>query len=604
MFGALQKILEVLTPPERRQLWLLLPAVIGMAILETAGVGSIIPFLALLGDPSVIDRQPTLKWAYEALAFGSKENFFFAFGLGVLAFVTFGNAYSALTTWALLRFSWMRNHTLATRLLEAYLRRPYVYFLTQNTAELGKNILTEVQSCVAGVIVQALNLAARVVVASVLLGTLLWLDPILALGVGGCFGGVYAAIFVAVRRQMVQDGVARVAANEARFKIAAEALGGVKEVQLYGLEPAVVAAFDKPSLVFARVMARNAVISALPRFGLESIAIGGVLVLVLLMLSRGEALTTALPVLGLYAFAAYRLMPSLQAVFGGLTQMRFNLGSLEITANELAAMPPEKLPVGGPPLPFTSTLELRDVAFAYGEREALAGISLALRAGQWAALVGSTGSGKSTLVDLVLGVLEPSRGQILIDGVVLSGTNRRAWQKNVAYVPQMIFMVDDSIERNICFGLPNEAVDRDRMVWAAKVAQIHDFIVADLPDGYGTVIGERGVRLSGGQRQRLGVARALYRRPKLLVLDEATSALDGPTEQRFFEALRRELVDATVLSIAHRLSTTRSFDLIHVVERGRIVDVGSFDALATRQPLFRVQVGGGDAAPAAQAPRA
>jgi ABC-type multidrug transport system fused ATPase/permease subunit len=234
------------------------------------------------------------------------------------------------------------------------------------------------------------------------------------------------------------------------------------------------------------------------------------------------------------------------------------------------------------------------LSFRYerAERETLHNISLTIGASEWVALVGSTGSGKTTLADLILGLLTPTDGEVLVDGTPLSGEVVRTWQRAVGYVPQNIFLVDDTVERNICFGVPEDQLDRSALERAARIAQLHDFVVSELPQSYGTVIGERGVRLSGGQRQRIGIARALYRAPRLLVLDEATSALDSVTEGAFFDALRKDLRETTVISIAHRLSTTRDFDRIYVMKVGRVVDVGTYQELSTRSREF-VLLGGG-----------
>lgn len=563
-----------------------------MAIMETVGVASIVPFLGLLSDPEIISRKPALAWAYERGGFSSRNEFFFAAGLGVLGLVTLGNAISALTTWAMLRFSWMRNHTLSTRLLGAYLRQPYEFFLDKNSAELGKNILTEVQSVVSGVIVTGVQICARMVVIVGVSLALFALDPLMAGGVLFTFGGVYGALFMSIRRRVSTSGRERVALNQARHKTAQESLAGVKELMLYGLEPLALRQFSGLSYEFARRQAANAIIGQIPRYALETIAFGGVLLIVLYLLRAGRRLEDVLPVLGLYAFAAYRLLPALQTVFAGLTSLRFNLGALDVLYNDLRSRESTTKALASEPLLFERTIALESVSFRYREaaRQTLERIDLSINVGEWVAFIGPTGAGKSTLVDILLGLLVPAEGTMRVDDIVLdSGPRRVAWQKNVAYVPQQIFLLDDTVLRNIAFGLPDDQIDRARVLEAARIAQIGSFISEELPQGYGTSIGERGVRLSGGQRQRIGIARALYRQPKLLVLDEATSALDNATEAAFFESLLASHASCAVVSIAHRLSTTRDFDRIVVIERGRIVDVGTHEELLNRSPHFRTE---------------
>lgn len=586
--GLLSKLLAIFTRHEKRQLAMLFPAVVLMALLDTAGVASIVPFLGLLSDPEAIDGNRFFAWLYRSLEFQSHSTFFFFVGMCVLSIITFGNVFAAFTTWALLRFSWMRNHTLSTRLLGSYLRRPYAYFLTQNTSTLSQRILSEVQQVVAGVVVQLLLLVARLVVVCFLFVALIVIDPAMALGVASVFGGVYGLILWGARRKLLRLGQDRVAANQARFKLASEMLSGVKEVKLLGLEDTFLARYELPSERFARTWAAAQTLAHLPRYALETVAFGGVVLLVLVLLHRGLPLAEALPALGLYAFAAYRMLPSLQTIFAALTSLRANAAALDILVTDL---PPEAEPAPAPPikpLEFRHAVTLHQVEFAYSGTtdDVIRGVGLELTRGSWFAFVGPTGSGKSTLVDLILGLLEPSRGEIRIDGTLLDSESIPRWQKNLGYVPQQIFLADDTVAANIAFGVPPTEIDRKRLVAAARVAQIHAFVENDLPQGYQTVVGEQGVRLSGGQRQRLGIARALYRRPALLVLDEATSALDSATEDLFFEALRQEFGDCTVISIAHRLTTTRDFDRIFVLDRGTIRDTGTYEDLQLRSDHF------------------
>jgi ATP-binding cassette, subfamily B, bacterial PglK len=585
--GVLKQVWAILSPEERRRFLWLQPLVVVTALIETAGLASIVPFLALLSDPAAIERHPALKLGYEALGFNSTTSFFFAVGVAVLAVITVGNAANALTTWALLRFAWQTNHTFSIRLLEAYLRRPYSYFLERNVAELSKNLLAEVNAVVGGVLGVLTQLVSRTAVMLGVLVTLLWIDPVMALGTGGVFGGLYGAMFAVVRNQLRRDGAARNAANAARHKIASEALGGVKELKLYGLEAAAVEAYGAPSLSFAVTQARAAVIGQIPRYGLETIAFGGVLVIVLGLLWRGQGLNEVLPVLGLYAFAAYRMLPGLQTIFNGMTSLRFSQPALDTLYRDLhvESLAPAKVSTK---IHFDEKITLDDVGFVYAGAGsvALSAVSISISRGEWVALVGRTGAGKSTLVDILLGLLHPTSGSLHVDGCRIDPSSVADWQCHLAYVPQQIFFTDDTIEKNICFGVPADRIDHGRMRQAARVAQLASFIENELPHGYQTRIGDRGIRMSGGQRQRLGIARALYRQPRLIVLDEATSALDNSTEAAFFAALRSELSDVCVVSIAHRLSTTRGFDRILVMEAGRITDAGAFEELRRRNPHF------------------
>jgi ABC-type multidrug transport system fused ATPase/permease subunit len=589
----LRRILDMMTTRGRWQLFLLVLAVVLMALLQAGAVMSLGPFLGLLSNPAMLDRSRALAWLREASGIAGNDAFLFFFGVVVFIVLIVGNGYSALVTWTLLRFAWMHNHTLSVRLLEAYLGRPYEFFIRENTSTMGEHLLVEVRQVVSGVIIQGLQVFSRGMICVCMLGVLLVTDPLMALAATVLFGGMYGGLFVCIRKRVAREGHECVAFEVCRFKVASEALCGVKEVKLLGVERLLVQEYSRPSLMFARSMARNAALQQIPRYVFEMVAFGGVIVIVLSLLAGGQQFGNILPVLGVYAFATYRLLPALHTVFAGMTSIRFHLAAIDALHQHMADAPP--LPRGQrDALPFQRCVDVRMLSFRYesAERETLHNISLTIGASEWVALVGSTGSGKTTLADLILGLLTPTDGEVLVDGTPLSGEVVPTWQRAAGYVPQNIFLVDDTVERNICFGVPEDQLDRSALERAARIAQLHDFVVSELPQSYGTVIGERGVRLSGGQRQRIGIARALYRAPRLLVLDEATSALDSVTERAFFDALRKDLRETTVISIAHRLSTTRDFDRIYVMKVGRVVDVGTYQELSTRSREF-VLLGGG-----------
>lgn len=586
--GLLSQIWAVLTLEERRRFVLLQPLVIFSALLEMAGLAGVVPFLALLSDEHALEDHPAAAAVYSGLGFQTTNSFFFAVGVGVLVLITVGNATSALTTWSLLQFSWMCSHTLSLRLLQSYMARPYSFFLENNSAELAKNILAEVNQFVTGILVAMTQMASRVVVLIGVFLLLFALDPVMAVGCGVVFGSLYGGMFFFVRNSLRSNGRLRNRANGLRHRIIQEAFGGVKELKLYGLEAEAAKAFSVPSRFMATIQAKTTVIGLIPRYALETIAFGGVLLIVLGVLWRGQAITDVMPVLGLYAFATYRMIPGLQAIFSGMTQVRFSLSSLETLHRDLVGHELNGAPAGAA-VPFANRIELRDVHFLYRSdgSPVLRGVNIEVIKGQWIAFVGRTGAGKSTLVDLLLGLQAPTSGQVLVDGTPLEATNARSWQEGVAYVPQQIFLIDGTLAENICFGVPMQEIDMALLRASAEVAQIAGFIEQELPSGYDTQVGERGLRLSGGQRQRVGIARALYRNPKFLVLDEATSALDNETEASFLDSLRLKMAGMTVVSIAHRLTTTRDFDRIFLLENGLVADSGTFSELVARNPYFQ-----------------
>ena len=588
--STLRQLYAILSPRERRQILWLLPLLIVTALVQVVGIASVTPFLAIVADPGAVQRHEKLRLLYEAGGFADVRGFLIAVGVAMFVLIVGSNALNAFSTWAVLRFSWMRSHTIAVRILRGFLARPYLFFLEQHSADLGRSLLGEVVQVVTGTIVPAMKALSGAVAALAILGLLFYVDPVLALLTGLVMGGSYGAIFFAVRRRQRRMGKVRLAANQGRFKTLAETFGGIKEVKLFGREATMVDRFERPSSDYARATALNAVVAQLPRFALEAIAFGGIVLMVLYLLQREQGFEAIVPTIGLYALAGYRLMPSLQLIFHGLTNIRFNSAAIESLSDYLPAGRVdlgERTPVA--PLPLAHSIRFRDVSFQYptAKEPLFHGLDLVLEAGRSTAFVGATGSGKSTLGDLILGLLRPDRGTIEIDGVPLDDANLRAWQRNLGYVPQAIFLADDTVARNIAFGLPDERIDHDAVVRAARAACIDRFIEDELPKGYDTVVGERGVRLSGGQRQRIGIARALYHDPQVILFDEATSSLDTVTEEQVLEAVADLARTRTTITIAHRLSTVRACDRIVLLSAGEIAAIGTYDELLVSEPRFQ-----------------
>ena len=366
-----------------------------------------------------------------------------------------------------------------------------------------------------------------------------------------------------------------------RLQVAQEAFGGIKDILLMGRAQVFMSQFERHNVLSARAIERNSTMLALPRLSLELLAVVGLAGLVLVMLGMGRPIDALLPALGLFAAAAFRLIPSINRILASIQLVRFSRPMIDTLYEEMRLLgtpPSETVPAPPNPLPFTRELVLDGISFSYSnsERSALDGISLSIPQGASVGFVGGSGAGKSTLVDVILGLLKPTCGILMADGVDLQvKSNLRAWQDDIGYVPQSIYLSDDTLRRNIAFGVDDAEVD-DEAVWSAiRAAQLEE-LVGELPLGLNTVVGERGVRLSGGQRQRIGIARALYHDPAILVLDEATSSLDTATERSVMEAVRALGGDKTVLIIAHRLSTVEHCDPVFRLERGRIVDSGSF----------------------------
>jgi ABC-type multidrug transport system fused ATPase/permease subunit len=586
-FEIARQAVRILEHRERRILFLLIPPTLLVALLEVLGVASLAPFIALLSEPERFMKHRVLRWTWTTFGFTSLNDLFFCIGLGILVLLLVSNATAATTMWAMLRFAWMRNASLSTRLLRGYLYRPYAFFLERTVADLMKSV-ADVQFICLDVLWHMMALVARLFAIILISGTLFFIEPVLAGGAVAVFGGIYGGLFAVSRRRAARAGRTRLEADKRRHKLAMESLQGSREIKLYRLEDAVLHRYWRAAVEASRSASNHALLNLVPRYALETVAFGGVLVMMLYLLKTRHGLGGALPILGIYAFATMRLLPALQAVFVGFNSLRYNSTVVATVSKEFAAAPAAAQSGSEDPLTFEREVTLKDISFAYARaaKPALKDISVTLKRSDWVGFVGPTGSGKSTLVDVMLGLLEPTSGTLAVDGVPLTPSKHRAWQARTAYVPQQIFLVSDTVEANICFGIPPEQIDRQRLERAARIAQIYDFITRELPDGFKTWVGDRGIRLSGGQRQRIGIARALYREPRFLVLDEATSALDGATESAFFEALHAELKDVTVVSITHRLSTTRNFDRVYRLESGEIIDEVAPEALVEAAPAF------------------
>lgn len=586
---SIKKLLDLLKPPERKRAYLLLGMILVMALLDMVGVASIMPFMAVLANPELVETNALLKTAYEKLGFTDPRQFLFALGMLVFVLLVVSLAFKALTTHAQLRFTLMREYSIGKRLVEGYLHQPYSWFLSRNSADLGKSILSEVGTLIHGGMMPMMNLIAQGAVAMALLALLILIDPTLALIVGLTLSTAYALAFKATQRLLSRLGTERVRANQARFTAVSEAFGATKEVKVGGLEQAYIQRFSRPAKTYACHQATAQVISQLPRFALEAIAFGGMLLVVLYLMAKSGTFANALPTIALYALAGYRLMPALQQIYGAVTQLRFAGPALDALHVDLMSLQPSHPNPRQDAIALKKTITLKQIQYCYpnAPQPALKSLSLTIFAKSTVGLVGSTGSGKTTMVDLILGLLEAQKGTLEVDGQAVTEHNRRAWQRDIGYVPQQIYLSDDTVAANIAFGLDAKDINEAALVRAAKIANLHEFVLNELPHQYQTTVGERGVRLSGGQRQRIGIARALYHNPQVLILDEATSALDNLTEQAVMEAVHNLGHEITIILIAHRLSTVKACDTIFLLEKGELKAQGTFEDLTRANERFR-----------------
>jgi ABC-type multidrug transport system fused ATPase/permease subunit len=590
----IKKLFDLLTPRERRQTVLLLGMFLIMGLLDAAGVASIMPFMAVLANPQLVQTNVILSFLYKELGFTDTQHFLFALGVMIFVVLVVSIAFKAATAYAQLRFVLMREYAIGRRLVAGYLHQPYSWFLNRHSADLGKNVLSEVGLVVNGVLMPGMTLIANGVIALALLVLLFAAHFKLAVIVGVTLSVAYGLIYIVMSRFLSKIGRDRKKANQQKFTVLAEAFGAAKEIKIGGLEDEYVKRFSSPAESFARQQAIAATITLMPRYALEALAFGGVLLIVLYLMTGSQGLAAGLPTIALYAFAGYRLMPAFQQMYASLTQLRYAVPALNALHADLASLPsvdPSKPNVEG--LVLTDAITLNDVCYAYpkANSDVIHDVSLEIRAKSTVAFVGSTGSGKTTIVDLIMGLLEPQAGMIKVDGVPIKHESLRKWQRSIGYVPQQIFLSDDTVAANIALGVAPADIDIVAVERAARIASLHDFVISNLPNGYATTIGERGIRLSGGQRQRIGIARALYHNPQILVLDEATSALDNLTEHAVMDAVDILGHQMTIILIAHRLTTVRKCDQIFLLSYGRIEASGTYDELVRDSEIFRAMQG-------------
>jgi ABC-type multidrug transport system fused ATPase/permease subunit len=574
--SVLRKCWAMLLPQQRRSAVVLLMLMLGGMLLETLGVGIVIPAIGFMTQSDLTTRYPLAARVMAAVGNPSREAFVLM-GVGMLvAIYVIKTAFLAFLVWRQMHFVNDVQASLSRRLFAGYLANPYMFHLQNNSANLIRNAMQETTLFSQTVLMAGLQMLTEALIMSGILVLLIIVQPVGALLVGGVLGVTMWLFLKLTHRRLVRWGEARHLHDGLRIQHLQQGLGGARDVKLLGRESVFVAQYETHNQATARVNRRSQTLQQLPRLVLEFLAVLGLGLLVLTMVVRGQSLDLVLPTLGLFGAAAFRLLPAANRLMQGIQHVRFALSIVDVLHAEVTSLggdaPPKR---SGQRTALRELLVLENVTFKYASAPApaLTGISLRIERGTTVGFIGGSGAGKTTLVDVVLGLLEPTSGSVRVDGVDIRN-DPRAWQDQIGYVPQNVFLTDDTLRRNIAFGVPDTEIE-DTLVWRAlEAAQLAAF-VKSLPAGLDTLAGERGVRLSGGQLQRIGIARALYHDPPVLVLDEATSALDTATEQEVMRAVDALHGEKTVLIVAHRLTTVERCDFIFRLANGRVVDQGT-----------------------------
>ena len=578
---------SILTDQERRTALWILPLIVLNGLADMIGVALIFPFLKVLEEPGIVESNPYLAMLRDMSGARTPEGFVMLLGIAFCSILVATAALKIVTVYIANRWLEGRIHSLSRRLLAAYLRQPYEFMLQRNSGELVANMLSETARVVSQVFRAFSEFVMSAVTFLFMVTLLLFVSPSVTLMALGTFAVFYAALLLGVRGMTARLGARILSTNRTRHRLAWEALAGAKQVRLLNRERALIERYTPVSAEFARANATSNTMRMAPRHLIESIVIGGTILLTIALMMRGglngDAMASIVPTLGVFALATFRMMPAFQRGYNASVSLRLSGDSTRSILEDLqsAAGLPDLPRTRVEPLRLRTRIEFDGVSYRYPEAESdgLTDIDLVIEAGMSIGIVGRTGSGKTTLMDLILGLLEPTSGEMRIDGRTLTPTEVRAWRANVGYVQQDVFLSDATIAENIAFGVPRDEIDGVRMRAAARAAQIDDYITDSLPEGYDTHVGEGGVRLSGGQRQRISIARALYPDPQVVVFDEATSALDSETETQLMEAISALAGSRTLIMVAHRHTTIRDCDLIVMLEGGRIVSTGDHEEL-------------------------
>jgi ABC-type multidrug transport system fused ATPase/permease subunit len=567
---------SVLQPKERRSLSGVFLLILVGTILETLSVGLMIPVLSVIASD---ERRISLFFLTIEPSFNKTQLIQLAVG-SMLAVYVVKNVFLAVSTWIQRGFLTRVTSRIAARMLEVYIRQPYAFHLRKNSSSLIRNT-QDAQLIVAGGIEPMLTILTEGLVAVALFSVLVAIEP---LGTICVIGVLLVATFVFQRffdQKLQRWGALRQIQKGAIIQTIQQGLGAVKDLQVLGREDWFVDEHSERQSIDANLLRRINTVQAIPRLWLEVMAIAGLVGLVVIMLATGKDVDKIIPTVGLFAATSFKVLPSINKLVNSRQTLKVSRSTIETIHHDL------DLPVEMNQSNVNSSFQFKSVAvenldFKYEQSESLvlSNISLKIMSGEAVGFVGQSGSGKSTLIDIMLGLLEPHSGSVLINGQTIEDV-KQSWQKAIGYIPQTIFLMDDSLRRNIAIGIADKEIDEVAITEALKSAQLEDF-VASLPEGIDTVVGERGVRLSGGQRQRIGIARALYHRPSVLVLDEATSSLDTETEHGVMQAVQALQGDKTVIIVAHRLSTVEYCDRLYRLDAGRIVDEGTFDEVMNR----------------------
>jgi ABC-type bacteriocin/lantibiotic exporter with double-glycine peptidase domain len=588
------KIFDLMSRQEKKRAIILMILILIMSVFDMLGIISIYPFLLVLTNPELIETNAILRNLFDFVnlyGINSEKKFLIFLGIFVFFIFIFSLSFKGVTNYFLLRFVMMREYSIGRRLFEAYLSRSYSWFLNKHSADLGKNILSEVSNVTDKVLAPFINLVAQCSIIIIILSILLFVNAKIALISFSAFGLGYYIIYLLVSKKLKVVGINNIKTNKQRAMILMETFGAIKEVKIGSLENIFIRRYDLPAVLYAKGYSLVTILSLMPKYAMEGLGFGSLLLVIIYLVSILDNFQSTIPILAIYAIAAYRILPAIQQLYTSFTTIKYSQSAVDLLYNDLNEIKIKNKVhyTLKDKIYLKKEIKLKNLNFKYPFTEKLIfkNLNMSIKANTSVAFIGKTGSGKTTLADIIIGLLEPHEGKLFIDDQEINTSNIKEWQKLIGYVPQQVYLSDDSIINNIAFGVDKKNINIKSIERSAKIANIYDFINNELPNGFETVVGERGVRLSGGQKQRIGIARALYFSPQILVLDEATSALDSITERSIMKKLKEVSNEMTIIIIAHRLNTVENCDIIYILENGSITESGSYDDLKIKSNYFK-----------------
>lgn len=576
-----RRLLLLFNKKEKKRLLLLFFMMILAALFETVGIGLIVPFIGIVTNPEMIQNQVILAWIYNFFQFHSTTAFIiFAVTVLLMVFII-KNLYLLFFNYIQFRVILNQQVKISGMLFKEYLTKPYTFHLQRNTAELLRNINGEVSNVYQGIIVSSFQLMTEFLVITCILILLIIMAPVATLVASVLLGGSVILFFAFLRKKISNLGKEQQRVGATTIKWVNQGLGASKEVKVSGKENFFITSFTGQSQVRANNSRYMKMLELIPRLFIETMLVFIILITMLIIVFQGTGMSELIATMALFAMAAFRLMPSITRIVSLITTIRYNQPALSVVYEDLFMNKDKQTKTKNRKASekinrdekYKHAITLDNVSFRYPDQKefSLKNISLTVPIGQSAAFIGESGAGKTTLVDLMLGLFEPEKGSVYIDGKPLQD-QKEVWQQKIGYIPQSIFLSDDSIWSNVAFGIEPDKVDNDEVWRALEQAQLKEFVKA-LPEQLDTLVGERGVRISGGQRQRIGVARALYHNPEILFMDEATSALDNETEKEMMKAIDGLKGEKTLIIIAHRLSTIENCDIVFEMHNGQLVSI-------------------------------